>query len=78
MPTEIQRFFNDNITNDINDIKKNKHGLIYTLSMPLFNESSSEIRNRLKKNLDVKEFLPKTIQSYINQHGLYKLPGHNK
>lgn len=78
MPTEIQRFFNDNITNDINDIKKNKHGLIYTLSMPLFNESSSEIRNRLKKNLGVKEFLPKTIQSYINQNSLYKLPGHNK
>ena len=78
MPTEVREFFKDNITNDINDLKNKHHGTIYSISMPVFKESSSEIRDRSMKNLDIKNFLPKTIQDYINHNGLYKLPGHNK
>ena len=46
--------------------------------MSVFQESSSEIRDRSMKNLDIKNFLPKTIQDYIKNNGLYKSPGHNK
>ena len=78
MPIEVREFFKDNTTNDINDLKNKNHGTIYPISMPVFKESSSEIRDRSMKNLDIKNFLPKTIQDYINHNGLYKLPGHNK
>jgi len=78
MSAEVQEFFKDNIAIDINDLKKNNHGKIYLIPMSIFQESSSEIRDRSRKNLDIKKFLPKTIQDYIKNHGLYKLPGHNK
>ena len=78
MPTEVKEFFKDNISNDINDLKKNNFGKIYPIPMSLFQESSSEIRDKSMNNLDVKNFLPRTIQNYIIQNRLYKLPGHNK
>ena len=78
MQTEVQEFFKDNITNNINVLKKNNHGAIYPIPMSLFQESSSEIREKFKKNLDINDFLPKTIQDYINHNKLYRLPGHNK
>jgi nicotinate-nucleotide adenylyltransferase len=36
------------------------------------NISSSEIRERIKKNLDVSELLPEKVLDYINKRGLYK------
>ena len=78
MPLEVQGLFKDNGTKDINELKKNTHGKIYSISMPAFDESSSEIRDRSMKNLNINEFLPKTIQDYINNNDLYKLPGQNK
>ena len=78
MSVEVQEFFKDNVASDINELKKIGHGKIYPLPMSVFRESSSEIRDRSMKNLNIKKFLPKTIQDYINHNGLYKLPGHNK
>ena len=78
MPLEVQGLFKDNGTKDINELKKNTHGKIYSISMPAFDESSSEIRDRSMKNLNTNKFLPKTIQDYINNNDLYKLPGQNK
>ena len=78
MPLEVQELFKDNGTKDINELKKNTHGKIYPILMPAFDESSSEIRDRSMKNLNINEFLPKTIQDYINNDNLYKLPGQNK
>mgnify|MGYP006075628579 CR=1 FL=1 len=78
MPNEVQIFFNDNVTNDVNDLILNNQGKIYPIRMPLFNESSSQIRDRLKKNLDIKDLIPETIHDYILQNRLYNLPGHNK
>jgi len=71
MPSEVQKFLKKNITEDINDLKKYKHGLIYSLSMPFFHNSSSEIKNKLRGSLDVKNLLPKIIQEYIAKHNLY-------
>ena len=78
MSTEVQEFFKDNITNDINNLKKNNHGAIYPIPMDVFQESSSEIRDKSMKDLDITDFLPKTIQDYIDRNKLYRLPGHNK
>jgi len=78
MSAEVQKFLKDNVTNDLNDLKKNNHGKIYPTPMSVFIESSSEIRDRSMKNLDIKKFLPKTIQDYIDHNKLYRLPGHNK
>tara|TARA_B100000767_G_C19632741_1_gene479005 strand:+ start:306 stop:977 length:672 start_codon:yes stop_codon:yes gene_type:complete len=78
MPNEVQIFFNNNVTNDINDLIVNKQGKIYPIQMPMFNESSSQIRDRLKKNLDINDLIPDTIHDYILQNRLYNLPGHNK
>ena len=71
IPSEVKKFFKKNITKDINDLKKYKHGLIYSLSMPFFDNSSSEIKNKLRRDLDVKNLLPKIIQEYIAKHNLY-------
>ena len=78
MPAEVKEFFKKNIAKDVNELKKNNHGKIYPISMPVFSESSSEIRNRAMKGLDFKEFLPIKIQEYIDKNKLYKLPGQNK
>ena len=78
MPNEVKIFFNDNVTNDINDLMKNDQGKIYPIQMSMFDESSSQIRDRLKKNLDIKDLIPKPIHDYILQNSLYNLPGHNK
>ena len=78
MSREVQEYFKENKTNNINDLKKYNHGLIYPILMPIFDESSSEIRDRSMKNLDINNFLPEAIKDYINKNGLYKLPGHNK
>ena len=78
MSVEVQEFFKDNVASDINELKKIGHGKIYPLPMSVFRESSSEIRDRSMKNLNNKKFLPKTIQDYIKNNGLYKLSGHNK
>ena len=78
MPLEVQELFKDNGTKDINELKKNTYGKIYPISMPALDESSREIRDKSMKNLNINEFLPKTIQDYINNNDLYKLPGQNK
>ena len=78
MSEEVQEFFKDNGTKDINELKKNTRGKIYPISMPVFDKSSSEIRDRSMKNLNTNKFLPKTIQDYINNNELYKDPGQNK
>ena len=46
--------------------------------MSVFQESSSEIRDRSMKNLDIKNFYLKLFKTILINNGLYKLPGHNK
>ena len=78
MPADVKIFFNENITNDIDALKNQNHGKIYPIPMSFYNESSSEIRNRLNKNIGITKLIPKTIEDYIYLNGLYKLPGHTK
>ena len=78
IPTEVKIFLNDNLTTDINDLKKYRQGKIYPIQMPKFEESSSKIRYRLKNDLDIKKLIPETIYNYILHNRLYSLSGHNK
>ena len=76
--TEVQLFLNDNLTTDINDLKKYNQGKIYSIQMPNFEESSSQIRYGLNKDLDIKKLIPEAIHNYILHNKLYNSSGHNK
>ncbi|MEE3035143.1 MAG: nicotinate (nicotinamide) nucleotide adenylyltransferase [Bacteroidota bacterium] len=47
------------------------HPRIKIFEAPLINFSSTEIRNRIKKNKEVKELLPNKVLDYIKQKKLY-------
>ena len=74
----MQLFLNDNLTTDINDLKKYNQGKIYSIQMPKFEESSSQIRYGLNRDLDIKKLIPEAIHNYILHNKLYNLAGHNK
>ena len=40
--------------------------------MPFIDISSTELRNRIKKGLPVKDLISKEVEDYINKNGLYK------
>lgn len=52
-----------------NFIFKNK---VIFIETPTIEISSTEIRNRIKKNLNVDFFLPHNVKEYIFQNGLYR------
>jgi len=78
MPTEVQAFFENNLTKDINDLKKYSKGYIFVLPIPMYKYSSSEVKSNLKNNTEIKSMLPKIVQEYISSHKLYLDSGHIK
>ncbi|MAS00047.1 MAG: nicotinate (nicotinamide) nucleotide adenylyltransferase [Nitrosomonadales bacterium] len=78
MPNEVQDFLISNTTKDINALKKNKNGYIYTLPTVFYENSSTEIKNKLKKNASTRKMLPEIIREYILRHKLYSVTGHIK
>ena len=46
--------------------------IIHTLKIPLFDISSTEIRNRIEANKDVYHLVPEGVLKYINNNNLYK------
>ena len=78
MPTEVQAFFENNLTKDINDLKKYSKGYIFVLPIPMYKYSSSEVKRNLKNNTEIKSMLPKIVQEYISSHKLYLDSGHIK
>jgi nicotinate-nucleotide adenylyltransferase len=52
-------------------IEKLRRNVVKT---PLINISSTEIRDRLAKGLDVKDMLHPAVAEYIRQHRLYQTP----
>ena len=69
--SSVNTFINDNLTENINDLKKHRNGLIYRLPMPLLHNSSSDIQNKVKNNINTSKLLPKKIQDYIIKNKLY-------
>jgi nicotinate-nucleotide adenylyltransferase len=55
-----------------NQIKPHIFNACLFLSGPNIPVSSSRIRQMLKKHMDVKQFLPEDVNTYINEHRLYR------
>ena len=65
----------DNIDSIIEEsilLKKYKDSIIQIKGINRINISSTMIRNKIKSNEDVNEYLPKKILDYIKQNDLYK------
>ena len=45
-----------------------------TVEAPIYNISSTMIRERISRHEDTSEFLPKKVQEYIEHHHLYTSP----
>lgn len=60
-------------TDNPDDLSRTPAGFIYYCSYtPKITISASEIRKRYQIGLNCDKLMPKTIQSYINKHGLYR------
>jgi nicotinate-nucleotide adenylyltransferase len=58
----------DNIPVVSTDIEKKVH----YLESPIINISSTEIRNKIRRGIDVSTLVPPPVLSLINQYGLYR------
>lgn len=56
----------------IEEYKALYNSRIHILKFPLVEISSTDIRNRVKDNIDFKELLPDRVYDYIIRHNLYK------
>ena len=48
-----------------------KHPGLKTFTLPVFDISSTEIRDRIKNNKAIRYFVPETVEQYIRFHKLY-------
>ena len=61
----------DKIENRIEELKR-VYGLEFTrVKAPLIEISSTEIRERVKKDLSIKYLVPEIVEDYIHKHKLY-------
>ncbi len=56
----------------LDDLKREYSARIHTAEAPLIGISSTIIRDRIKKGLSIKYFLPESVESYIRQNNLYR------
>jgi nicotinate-nucleotide adenylyltransferase len=63
---------NDNIEIKIEEIKKNLDGHIELLQVPMLQISSTDIRERFKKQISAKYLLPEIVEQYILKNNLYR------
>lgn len=70
--SELKRWFAHHHTNNLQLLHQQPHGYIYLADTPLLAISATEIRQRFNSGLTCSDLLPKTVQSYINQHHLYR------
>ncbi|WP_414713603.1 nicotinate-nucleotide adenylyltransferase [Schnuerera sp.] len=56
----------------VKELNNNYESNIYILESPLIDISSSEIRNRINKQLSIKYMVPNSVEIYIEKNKLYK------
>ena len=56
---------------DLSNISKDVRDNVIILETPLFDISSTEIRNRIKDDKEIDTFIPPAVASYIEKHSLY-------
>lgn len=69
---DLKRWFAQHHTKNLQYLHQQPHGGIYLADTPLLTISATEIRQRLSNGLTCSDLLPETVQSYINQHHLYR------
>ncbi len=67
-PRNTKSFDKNKIDDIFSEIEK--HPII--LNSPLIEISSTEIRNRIKKDMDFRYLVPKEVEKYIIEHHLFK------
>lgn len=67
-----QKWLEDHLTHNADDLHTLPAGKIYLAETPWFNISATLIRERLEKGEKCDDLLPATVLDYINQHGLYR------
>lgn len=53
--------------------KLGKYGRVMVVSTGVYEISSTEIREKIKKNADISCYLPEKVVKYISEHGLYAM-----
>ena len=62
----------ETLLNKISEVKKALGGDILAIEAPVFEISSTDIRNRIKNGKSVKHMIPEKVRDYIEKSGLYK------
>jgi len=60
---------------DLPELEKELPGIterVIVFDKPYVNVNSSEIRQRVAEGLSISDFVPKAVEKYIKEHGLYK------
>lgn len=60
------------INETISEYRKDFKANITVLSMPTIDISSSEIREKVKNNLSIKDLVPPDVEKYIDDNNLYR------
>ncbi|GKX54206.1 putative nicotinate-nucleotide adenylyltransferase [Leminorella grimontii] len=68
---ELERWLESHQTTNVESLKQRPHGLIYLAHTPLLDISATDIRQRKRKGLSLDDLLPTSVQTYIDQQGLY-------
>ncbi|HHV46933.1 MAG TPA: nicotinate-nucleotide adenylyltransferase [Tissierellia bacterium] len=63
---------NSNLDRLIEELSSSCNSSIYTLEASLLDISSSEIRNRVSKNLPISYLVPESVERYIYKNNLYR------
>ena len=62
----------ENLKKTVYDIKEKLGGEIYIIDAPVYDISSTDIRARIRDNMDVSDMLNEKVLDYIIEKGLYK------
>lgn len=69
---ELELWLEKHRTANVNALKQCPNGLIYLAHTPLLDISATDIRQRKHAGLSYDDLLPKNVQHYIEQQGLYR------
>ena len=64
-------FVRENEIVDLSDLRNKGYNFKFA-DMNFIDISSTDLRKRIKSNENIKEFVPKIVEEYINEYGLYK------
>jgi|TARA_B110000971_G_C19893708_1_gene446615 nicotinate-nucleotide adenylyltransferase len=67
----IKKLIDTHWTNQINNLKCNRTGFIYSIPMQKIDVASQMIKNSIRSKKDVAQMIPSEIENYIKKYSLY-------